>query len=149
MLFRSAILAFLALATSLHIGAMYSAMLWGYSAMRFKSDGWPWGPACLMVLLPIGFATGIIVFSPTAWRGFQENLLATASFTAFRFPSGYDVLKVIRNVPGLLIVTAFLAADLARGRRIFRSDLPNSYVVPVFITILAAADYCEIGRAHV
>ena len=143
-----AVCAVLSLATSLHIGAMYSAMLWGHAALRAKKLGWPWRSMLAVAIVPILLATLVIKGSPTAWQGFQESLI-TQSSTRFRLPTLDEILRAARNTPGLIVVTVFLFIDMVRRRPALRSDEATTSAVASFGALLVAADFAILASLFV
>lgn len=114
-----ALLIGLTVTTSLHIGAMYTAMAWMLAFLRGGPARFPWLPALAMVAIPAGILGLAVAVWPRAWDGFVENLLATPSFTGYRWPAFEDLLKVGRTAPGLLLLGGSLAFPGVRAA--FRS----------------------------
>lgn len=132
-----------ALGTSLHVGAMYSAILWAKAAMRARVNGWPWRSMLSMVVVPLVLVFAAINLSPTAWRGFQENLLVTPSLTGLHLPQLEDALKAVRAVPGLLLIAGAILMQALRGPALLRSDSDmatqmSGIFVPFFVATLFA-----------
>lgn len=63
------------LLTSIHIGAMYAAMTWGWVALRAPVRRWPWLAMLAMAGLPAGFVGVLAWVWPVTLTGFMENVL--------------------------------------------------------------------------
>lgn len=133
------LLVVLTLCTSLHIGAMYAAMHWGHAALQSNRRGWPLPAMLAMLLLPVALAAAVVFAAPTAWQGFQENLLVTPSYTGLRLPALDEVLKVGRNAPGLILIALGLTLAALAGRALFRPDPAAAGAVEVAVPLTAAA----------
>ncbi len=140
----AALCAVLAMATSLHIGAMYAAMLWGCAALRAKTCGWPWRSLLATIVVPVGLALLVVKYSPTAWQGFQENL-ATQNSVRFRLPAADDVARAIRYAPGLMVVAGFMLAAALRRRPMLRREEPGSSAAPVLGALLGASGFAVVA----
>lgn len=92
------------LLTSIHIGAMYAAMTWGWAALGAPMRRWPWPAMLTMGALPAATVTLIVWIWPAALNGFMENVRVTPSFTGLRLPDPADLLRVARNTTGLGLV---------------------------------------------
>lgn len=123
--------------TSIHIGAMYTAMLWMLALLRSREERFPWMSALAMAVLPIALAAGVALAWPRLWEGFTENLLATPSFTGYRLPARDEVLKVLRTAPGLLLVGAACVLPAVRFQ-LRRAIAERLVVVQVFVAVTAA-----------
>lgn len=134
-----ALLIVFALGTSLHLGAMYAAMLWAHAALRARRHGWPWRSMAIMVVLPALLAVAVVMAAPVAWRGFEENLIATPSFTGLRRPAWDEMAKVARNAPGILLVAAGILLSFRRHRGFFAVDSSSRHGMEVLVPILLAA----------
>jgi hypothetical protein len=106
------LLVMLTLATSLHIGAMYGAILWMHALLHRR--GQRWDALIGLVCLPIILAAVALRCSPILWSAFSENLLATPSFTGYRIPAFTQVLTVLRSAPGLIIIAVALGCPSVR-----------------------------------
>ena len=140
----AAALIVLTVATSLHIGAMYAAMLWVHAALRSRREAWPWRPMLAMVLVPAGLGAAVAFGWPRAWQGFSENLLATPSFTGYRLPAVEDILKIGRTVPGVLLIAGVgMVLAVRRPRAVVGGEvLPAA---DVFGAVLVAAGFAAVA----
>lgn len=102
----AAIASLLTFMTSLQVGVVYLlAMFVGWAALGpSRLREFPIGPAIAALCLPALFAGGIAFGAPRLWQGFLEHAGQTPSFTGLRLPAIEDVLKLTRNLPGLLFV---------------------------------------------
>ena len=113
----TAALLVLTFCTSLQIGGTY--FLW-LALLAVGGAGWrqiqfPWAAAVglagtlavLISLVKFGF--------PHFWAGFQEHAQMTSTLTGWRLPQVADLIKVVRTIPGILIVGAALVWRAARG----------------------------------
>lgn len=102
----------LSLGTGLQIGALYLLVLvlgWAALGMR-RPQALPWGPVLMATVLPGLLVALVMLGAPRWWQGFLEHANQTPSLTGFRFPAVQDVLKMVRNVPGILLVGVMMAA---------------------------------------
>jgi hypothetical protein len=116
----------LCLGTSLQIGGIYLLLIWlalwlpswlqsrplhrlhpGHELVEPKVRP-PWLPLAVMILVPVGLGLGVKLLWPHLWAGFQEHAQQTPSVTSWRKPEVLEVIKIIRSVPGLLLVLALL-----------------------------------------
>ncbi len=100
----------LCLATSLQIGGIYflliSLGLWlGPRAMPARLPAVVWTG---MLMLPVLLMAGVKFGQPQWWAGFQEHARQTPSLTSWRLPDLLEIIKIVRSVPGLLLVLALL-----------------------------------------
>ena len=99
----------LCLATSLQIGGIFlliSLGLWlGPKAMPARLPAVVWTG---MLMLPVLLMAGVKFGQPQWWAGFQEHARQTPSLTSWRLPDLLEIIKIVRSVPGLLLVLALL-----------------------------------------
>ena len=77
-----------------------------------------WPALVVMTLVPALLVLGVKCLEPHLWAGFQEHARQTPSWTSWRWPTGAEVLKIVRSVPGVLVVMgAWLPLALAAKRR--------------------------------
>lgn len=141
-LWAGAALGVLSLCTSLQVGGVYLLIGWtGLTLRRMllsaRTDGRPWaltvvGPAVLGAMVVFGF--------PHLWAGFVEHASTTPSYTGLRVPAMGDLLKVIRNVPGILLVLAATTVWLTRCRAAVKQHpaefaLLSAVLVPATVVI--------------
>lgn len=109
----------LTLWTTPEVGGIYFGLLglvsliaWGAGQRKL-----PWlGLACLIVLPPA--SVGLFWrLEPDLWAGFIEHARQTPSLTHFRLASYQEWLKVVRAIPGALLVMGWLAWRQWRGPR--------------------------------
>ena len=113
----AALLCVLTFCTSLQIGALFSFWIFaGFVAAAFVCRiRLPLGALATIVLVPLALAMVVRFGFPHLWAGFQENLGGTAVGGLHR-PSAESVLKAVRNVPAIFLMTGLLAAT-AVGRQ--------------------------------
>ncbi len=102
--------AILGLATSVQIGGLYCLMLWiGVAAQAISGrGGFPAAPMAAMVVVPAGLVGLVVLGFPRVWEGFMEHARQTPSLTGWRWPHPDEILKVVRNAPGILGAAALL-----------------------------------------
>ncbi|MGA2864443.1 MAG: hypothetical protein ABSF95_08135 [Verrucomicrobiota bacterium] len=103
-------LAVLSLVTSLQIGAFYCLLLWAgvLAASLLRQDKFPYAPMLAMAAVPAALV-GLVAFGfPQVWAGFLEHARQTPSLTGWRWPQLDELLKVVRNAPGILAAAALL-----------------------------------------
>jgi hypothetical protein len=127
----------LAFCASLQIGGIYLlvvsiAMI---LACRIDKEPLPVLPLAVMVLMPMLLTLLVVLALPTAWAGFMENVRQTPFITGFRVPHWQEVAKMIRTVPGILVVTATLPFWWFNR---FRSSEPDAVGVRHEILLFAA-----------
>ncbi len=153
----AAAFAMLTFATSLHIGAMYAAILWAHALLRRHRQPLPWGPLLTMAVAPLALGTAVFIWWPKTWQGFTEVMLATPSFTGYRIPSLLEMLKVGRTAPAVLLigaVTALLAwrrtarpavADMREAEDCFIAVLVAALFATGATLFVVAADYVHVA----
>jgi hypothetical protein len=106
------------LATSVQIGTVYCLLLWvgvvvGPLAMSLRDDDLkslrgavPVGPMLAMVAVPAALVALVVVGFPHLWAGFLEHARQTPSLTGWRWPRPDEILKAVRNTPGILAAAA-------------------------------------------
>jgi hypothetical protein len=102
--------AILGLATSVQIGALYCLVLWsGVLAQSILGQGrFAFAPMAAMAAVPAGLV-GMVAFGfPHVWAGFMEHARQTPSLTGWRWPGVAELLKIVRNAPGILAAAAML-----------------------------------------
>jgi len=86
-----------------------------------------WPVLAVMTLVPVLLVLGVKYLGPHLWAGFQEHARQTPSWTSWRWPTGAEVLKILRSVPGVLVVmSAWLLLALAAKRRRCRTPEASS-----------------------
>src|SRR5207302_2033878 len=75
---------------------------------------------------------------PRAWAGFLEHARQTPSFTGFRMPHWQEALKIIRTVPGIVLITALLPWSWFKLRQDFSSDSTRRPEIILLAAILPA-----------
>ncbi len=102
----AAVLAVLALATSLQLGALYVGCLWlmalGEAYWRKRRPAF--GPLMATVLVPLALGLAIYWAAPRWWEGFLEHARETPGWTGLRVPLPVEALKVCRTVPAVGVV---------------------------------------------
>jgi hypothetical protein len=124
----SALFVILCLGTSIQIGATYAfivsaCMAIGCYSSFSKHNDHPgvavWlrkiGPVFAMVLIPIVGVLLVIWLCPRCWAGFLEHTRQPPTFVGFRMIAPADVIKVLRTVPGILLLTGLVLVISKRG----------------------------------
>jgi len=108
----------LTLFTSLQIGAVYLAWIWLASLTDWKilQKPLPILPLASTVVAPLGLIALVYFGFPRLWAGFIENVHNNPSLTGLRPPAVADLLKVGRNVSGILILAGLVLLNLPRRR---------------------------------
>ena len=130
----------LTLCTSLQIGAVYFAWVWLAAACGWKvlRKPVPILPMAMMVLVPIGLIALVYLGFPRLWDGFVENVHNNPSLTGLRTPAVADLLKIGRNVPGILLIAGLVLLILVRRRRWVELDRWSEREVLLGSGLLAA-----------
>ncbi len=132
----------LALCTSLQIGTVYFAVIFiaTFSACHFGKERPPFLPFALMVIIPVLLVFLVKVELPRAWAGFEENAqMARYSFLAgLHRPSLMDIAKIVRTVPGLLLVAGFLVVSWFKQHYDFESDAGRREEILLLAALLPA-----------
>jgi hypothetical protein len=94
----------LTISTGLQLGAFYAAILGAgmFTTACLGKDRFPWLPMLSVVLVPAGLVSLVIFGLPYLWAGFLEHAEQTPALTGWRVPAVYDLLKLLRTVPGTL-----------------------------------------------
>jgi hypothetical protein len=69
-----------------------------------------WPALLVMTLVPLVLVLAVKLLWPHLWAGFQEHAQQTPSLTSWRLPDVMEIIKIIRSVPGVLLVLALLPA---------------------------------------
>jgi hypothetical protein len=96
--------------TSLQLGGIYFLWLglFAFTSIYLKAMKTP-RLAIILFFVALSGLFGLVRFGyPHLWAGFQEHVAITPSVTGLRIPSLDEVLKVIRNAPGVLVVVVWL-----------------------------------------
>lgn len=102
---------FLTIFTSPHIGMTYSFLIFAAMVLAWLVDRQPvrWVALASVPVTLILVVLAIIWLRPLWWEGFREHLHQTPSRQPFAIPVPHDVLKILRAIPGTLLVLAGLA----------------------------------------
>jgi len=108
----------LTLCTSLQIGGVYFGWLWLATLMDclVSRRRFPLLPMTALVLVPAALVALVRFGYPQLWRGFMENVKDNPSLTGWHVPVFVELLKIGRNVPGILAVAVVVLALAARKR---------------------------------
>ena len=114
----TAVFLVLTFATSLQIGGIYALWLAGLvlTGNWFAREKIPWAAALSFLAALVGLAALVKFGYPRLWEGFREHVAITPSVTGLRVPTAGDVLKLVRNSPGNLLVIASLAGLMVTGK---------------------------------
>lgn len=116
----AALLAVLAVCTSLQVGALYS--FWIFLGFVAGGQGsrrrLPLGAVAAMILTPLVLVAGVRFGFPRLWAGFMENVHGNASLTGLRRPHLEEWLKAGRNLPAVFLMAGLLLATAAGRRRL-------------------------------
>ena len=143
--------AILGLATSVQLGALYCLLLWmGVLAQSVQGRGkLPLAPMAAMVAVPAGLAGLVALGFPHVWAGFMEHARQTPSLTGWRWPLPDEILKTVRNAPGVLAAAALLIwlgqSGVRSGESGTASGTPVSAAAPPAGEADAAGDIGAIG----
>ena len=147
--------AILGLATSVQIGGLYCLLLWiGVVAQSILGrEKFPYAPMAAMVAVPAGLVGLVALGFPRVWAGFMEHARQTPSLTGWRWPRPDEVLKILRNAPGILAAAAWLgwlcrSAPASRETGTARSTPAHAVVSPA-LEEDAARDLSGLGLALV
>jgi hypothetical protein len=131
----------LCLATSLQIGGTYFmlVLLGTAAAVCMGKERFPFAPMLVMVLVPPLLAWVVKTKFPLAWNGFQENVSQNTSFlTGLHWTTWPSMLKVLRTVPGVLLVAGLLLWTSMRRPRQMINALWTGPGMLLTLALLAA-----------
>ena len=143
--------AILGLATSVQLGALYCLLLWmGVLAQSVQGRGkLPLAPMAAMAAVPAGLAGLVALGFPHVWAGFMEHARQTPSLTGWRWPLPDEILKTVRNAPGVLAAAALLIwlgrSGVRSGETGTAGGTPVSAAAPPAGEADAAGDMRAIG----
>ncbi len=147
-----ALLVVLAFCTSLQIGAAYLGMITAGTALAwyFSGEKIPFAPLIAMFITPPILVMLIRIALPNAWQGFMENVRQTPFLTGWRTPQIPEILKIVRSIPGILLIALMLPLSFFRSRQASASDAAHRYqivLLPVFLVALgiSLASLCMIS----
>jgi hypothetical protein len=114
----AALCSILALATSLQVGALFSAwiflgLLAGWKILRTPL---PAGALAAMIFIPPALVAMVRFGFPHLWAGFLENVHGNASLTGLRIPHAGELLKAARNLPAVFVIALFILVMARRHR---------------------------------
>jgi hypothetical protein len=145
-LWVSAALLALVFCTSLQIGAMYSAVV----GVMLLAHAWSgkerpaWLPLIVMGLTPfVLLAVGRFGF-PQWWTGFVENAQDNPSASGLRSPQVDELLKLIRSLPGFLLVLLLALPALPRIR-VGLPEIQRSQLALFLGTTVGTLAVCVLG----
>ena len=113
----------LALGTSIQIGTVYFGWVWLGTALAcyFGRERFPTGAFIANLVIPPILVLMVKFAFPTVWGGFLQNLHQTQFFTGLRAPTFQEFARVVRTVPGVLLVAALLLWSMATARKNYQS----------------------------
>jgi hypothetical protein len=103
----------LAFCTSLQIGATYLGIvtLGTLAACYYGREKIPFGALIAMFVLPLALVLLVKIALPVAWEGFMQNVRQTPFLTGLRMPHVPEILKIVRSVPGIIVILLMLPAS--------------------------------------
>ena len=131
----------LALCSSLQIGGIYLVIIWAGQLLGWwqASQRIRYVALGCTVLFPIALVLLVKLARSDLWNGFLEHAKQTPSLTGLRMPKFDELLKVIRNAPGVIAVTLILGwlwRSWLRGRS--TSSEENRFFVVALSCLLGA-----------
>jgi len=114
----AAVFLVLTFATSFQIGGIYALWLAALVVCNawFAKEKIPWAVMLSFAAALVGLLALVKFGYPHLWEGFREHVAITPSVTGWRIPAAGDVIKLLRNSPGNLIVIAGLCGLAATGK---------------------------------
>ena len=102
--------AVLGLCTGLQIGAVYFLLIWTavLGGVLFARTRLPAAPMLASIVVPLLLILLVVFGYPHLWAGFLEHARQTPSLTGWRWPLFHEVLKMVRTVPGVLLVAILM-----------------------------------------
>jgi hypothetical protein len=100
----------LALCSSLQIGGIYLVVIWAGQVLgwRLSAERIRFAALACTIVFPTALILLVKFGRPDLFNGFLEHASQTPSLTGWRTPKFVELLKVIRNAPGVLAVTLIL-----------------------------------------
>lgn len=137
----------LCVATSLQIGAIFFFWIWvGMVATSLLgNERFPLGPMVAMCLVPAVLVVTVKLVFPHLWAGFLEHARQAPSLTGLRRIHIDELLKIGRQVPGLLLAAVLLPWVWLKQRRDFETPVAVRHelmLVPGLLTGLAVVAAC-------
>lgn len=130
----------LAICTSLQIGTTYFGLIFiaTLAASYFGKEPVPLISLALMVVIPVMLVLLVKAALPQAWAGFMENVHQTPFIIGFHKPRFGEVAKILRSVPGLLLVAALLVMSWFKQHYDFESDTGRREEIILLAALLPA-----------
>ena len=75
---------------------------------------------------------------PRAWAGFMENVHQTPFLTGLRLAHWQEMAKILRTVPGILVVAVLLPLSWFKQQHDFESDAGRRYEIVLLAALLPA-----------
>ena len=130
----------LALCASLQIGGIYFLVvsIATIASCHLGKEPIPFLPMSLMVLVPVALVLLVKLTLPRPWAGFMENVHQTPFITGLRKPHWQEVVKIIRTVPGILLIMILLPWTWFKLRPNFSSNAAWRYGILLLAALLPA-----------
>jgi len=92
--------------TNPELGGLYLGWIWllVVGAVFLRQARFPLLPMAFMTVAPVALVAYVKYGRPDLWAGFMEHASQTPSLTNWRLPSGGDLLKTARTMPGILLI---------------------------------------------
>jgi hypothetical protein len=126
--------------TSLQIGCAYFLLtvVATIESCRLAREPVPLLALAAMTFFPLMLAVAVKYGFPQAWAGFTEHVRETPTLTGLRKPTLNEALKIVRTVPGILVVALMLAGSWLKGKPNFKTFLSDRYGIILVSTLLTA-----------
>lgn len=130
----------LAFCTSLQIGGIYFLVVSfaTLTACQMDKEPAPFLPMSLMVVVPVALVLIVKLALPRAWAGFMENVHQTPFITGLRVAHWQEGAKIVRTVPGILVVAVLLPISWFKQHHDFESDTGRRYEIILLAAFLPA-----------
>jgi hypothetical protein len=136
----------LSFCTGLQIGAIYSFLVWigALGTSYLRGERFPFAVLLTLFAVQVGLLLLVAVGFPHLWAGFIETGRQAPSVAGWRIPRPFELLRVARTDPGLLVVIAFLPWLLARREQCRQAGCDKLWLVTVTCALTGT---CIVGAA--
>src|ERR1051326_3595530 len=130
---------FLTFCTSLQLGVVYSLLI-GMGALGAAVLGrqkFPFIPLLILFLLEVGLLALVAFGFPHLWAGLLEAGRQAPSIGGWRVPRPFELLRILRTVPGVLGVIAYLPWLVGKHKKSVQAGCERLWLVTVMCLFAA------------
>jgi hypothetical protein len=144
----AALLVVLTLCINPEIGVIYFGLVWLLTlGAAGRKHHFPVVPMGFMLVAPVALVALVKHGRPDLWAGFMEHAGQTPSFTGLRRPAVGDLIKLVRNIPAILLIAVLLPKWFKPLFTVAPADrsTESPAVLLVFSTVLIALGWVAGG----